>query len=279
VNTLVVRESAPPPELPVSARVITVFSPRGGVGKSTIAVNLAVGLAQVAPQKVVLVDGDVQFGDVATVLDLLPLQTLPDLVAAEPAADTLVLKTMLTVHPSGFYVVCGAASPVDGDRVSGEQLAHLIDQLKDIFRFVIVDTSAGLGEHTLAMIEKATDAVAVCTLAVPSVRALGTQLAVLASLGIMPAEHHVVLNLVDQRSGLTPADVEATLGMAVDISIPRSRAVVISTNRGIPVVSDSPRSPAARALTALVAQCGAVRYDGPEPRHLKSLLNRRKVRA
>jgi len=264
-------------EVPVSDRVITVFSPRGGVGKSTIAVNIAVGLAQVAPLQVVLVDADVQFGDVATLLDLDPPQTLPDLVAAEPAADALVLKTMLTVHPDGFYVVCGATSPVNGDRVSGEQLAHLIDQLRDIFRFVIVDTAAGLGEHALAMIEKATDAVAVCTLAVPSARALGTQLTVLTSLGIMPAARHVVLNLVDQKSGLSFTDVEATLGMAVDIGIPRSRAVLISTNRGIPVISENPRSPAARALIALIARCGAGQTIAPTPRHRKSLFNLRKA--
>lgn len=261
-----------------SARVITVFSPRGGVGKSTIAANLAVGLARFAPLEVVLVDADVQFGDSATLLDLDPAHTLPDLVEPDPAEDALVLKMLLTVHPGGFYVVCGAASPVAGDSVSGEQLAHLIDQLRDIFRFVVVDTSPGLGEHALAMIEKATDAVAVCTLAVPSVRALGTQLAVLTSLGIMPAARHVVLNLVDQKSGLSRADAEATLGLAVDIVIPRSSAVATSTNRGIPVIDEAPRSPAARALSTLIARCGAVPSDGPTASTRQSFLNRRKAR-
>ncbi|WP_051973607.1 P-loop NTPase [Cryobacterium sp. MLB-32] len=261
-----------------SPRVITVFSPRGGVGKSTIAVNTAVGLARVAPLEVVLVDADVQFGDVATFLDLTPAHTLPDMVADAPAADVLVLKTLLTVHPGGYYVVCGAASPVDGDRVTGEQLAHLIDQLTDVFRFVIVDTSPGLGEHALAMIEKATDAVAVCQLSVPSIRALGTALGVLESLGITPALRHVVLNIVDKKSGLSRADAEAILGRSVDIVIPRSSTVALSANRGVPFVDESPRSSAARALHALVTRCAAVPTDGPIPSTaVPGRVNRRKA--
>lgn len=246
-----------------SPRVITVFSPRGGVGKSTIAVNTAVGLARLAPLEVVLVDADMQFGDVAALLDLTPAHTLPDMVADAPAADALVLKTLLTAHPGGYYVVCGAASPVDGDRVTGDELAHLIDQLTDVFRFVVVDTSPGLGEHALAMIEKATDAVAVCVLSVPSLRALRTELGVLDGLGITPALGHVVLNLVEKKIGLSRADAEAILGRDVDIVIPRSRTVALCTNRGVPVVDESPRSSSARALNALVERCARAVTAGP----------------
>nr|WP_244962758.1 P-loop NTPase [Cryobacterium roopkundense] len=267
-----------PSDTPTSARVITVFSPRGGVGKSTIAANLAVGLARAAPLAVVLVDADVQFGDVATVLDLHPVHTLPDLVGPAPTADALLLKTMLTLHPGGFYVVCGAASPVDGDRVTGRQLAHLIDQLREIFRFVIVDTSPGLGEHTLAMIEGATDGVAVCAQAVPSVRALGTELGVLTSLGITPPARHIVVNLVDNQSGIGRVDVEATLGMAVDVSIPRSRSVAICTNRGVAVIEANPRTPAARALLALIARCGGLPSVGRPTVNPHGLLKRRTFR-
>ena len=88
-------------------RVIAVVSAKGGVGKTTIATNLAVGLAQDSPLGVVLIDADMQFGDVATALSLAPSRTLPDLVSGVVPNDTMVLKTYLTPHPSGFYVVCG----------------------------------------------------------------------------------------------------------------------------------------------------------------------------
>lgn len=235
-------------------QVIAVISPKGGLGKTTIATNLAVGLARVARDSVVLIDADVQFGDVATVLGLSPAHTLPDMVNGLAPRDTMVLKTFLTAHPAGFYVVGGADSPADGDLVTGDQLTHLIRQLADIFRYVIIDTTPGLGEHALAAIEQATDAVVLCSMGVPNLRALRKELAVLASIGLMPPSRHIVLNLADRTSGLNRHDVEETIGARVDVMIPRSRAVPLSTNRGVPILEESPRDPASKALRELVTR-------------------------
>lgn len=234
------------------SHVIAVVSAKGGVGKTTIATNLAVGLAKDAPMSVVLVDADVQFGDVATALSLVPTRTLPDLVTGVVPNDTMVLKTYLTAHPSGFYVACGAETPDDGDRVSGEQLSNLIRQLAEVFDFVIIDTAPGLGDHTLAALELATDAVMVCDMSVPSVRGLRKELAVLASIGIMPASRHIVLNFGDRSSGMSVRDVEQTIGVPVDVAIRRTNLIALSTNRGIPLLAEGTRNPANKALTALV---------------------------
>ena len=233
-------------------QVIAVVSAKGGLGKTTVATNLAVGLAQSAPWSVVLVDADVQFGDVATALSLAPTYTLTDAVADPASRDTMVLKTYLTLHTDGFFTVCGAESPVDGDRTSGEQLSRLIEQLSEVFKFVIIDTAPGLGEHALAALEQATDAVLLCSMSVPSARGLRKELAVLQSIGIMPEARHVVLNFADRGSGLTVRDVEATIGVPVDVAVPRSRLVALSTNRGIPILAEGNRDPASRALTTLV---------------------------
>jgi pilus assembly protein CpaE len=201
---------------------------------------------------VVLVDADVQFGDVATALSLTPAHTLPDAVTDAAKLDTMVLKTYLTPHESGFYTVCGADTPVDGDRVTGEQLSHLIRQLSEVFRFVVIDTAPGLGDHALAALELATDAVIVCDMSVPSARGLRKELAALASIGIIPPTRHVVLNLGDRSSGLSVRDIEATIGVPIDIAIRRSKLVALSTNRGVPVLADGSRDSASKALTALV---------------------------
>jgi MinD-like ATPase involved in chromosome partitioning or flagellar assembly len=236
----------------VRSQLIAVVAPKGGLGKTTVATNLAVGLAKLAPLSVVIVDADTQFGDVATALSLAPTHTLPDLVTGVAPDDTLVMKTLLTAHPGGFYTVCGADLPAEGDRVTGDQLSHLLQQLSSIFRFVIVDTAPGLGDHALAALELATDAVFLCDMSVPSARGLRKELAVLASIGMLPPVRHVVLNLADRKSGLSVRDIEATIGVPVDVAIPRSSLVALSTNRGIPVLQAKGRSSASAALTALV---------------------------
>ncbi len=236
----------------ISHQVIAVVAAKGGVGKTTVATNLAVGLARQAPLSVVLVDADVQFGDVATALSLAPARTLLDAVTAAAAEDAMVLKAYLTPHPDGYYIVCGAASPADGDRVSGEQLGHLISQLTEIFRFVIIDTAPGLGEHALAALEAATDAVFLCDMSVPSARGLRKEIAVLTAVGIMPSARHVVLNFADRMSGLSVRDIEATIGVPVDIAVPRSSAVTLSTNLGVPLLQAGKKNPASAALNQLV---------------------------
>jgi MinD-like ATPase involved in chromosome partitioning or flagellar assembly len=250
-----------------SGRVIAVVSPKGGMGKTTVATNLAVGLAKIAPMDVVLIDGDAQFGDIATALSLDPTYTLPDAVSEGAAHDTMVLKTYLTDHPSGFYTVCGALSPVDGDRVTGEQLGGLIAQLRSEFRFVVVDTAPGLGDHTLAAIEQATDLVLVCGMSVTSARGLRNHLAAIASAGMMPANTHVVLNFADHDSGMSVRDVEETTGVSVDIAIPRSKLVVLSTNLGIPILESPAKNSASRAFAGLVLRFDAAAdHKNKQPR-------------
>ncbi|MFP3460151.1 AAA family ATPase [Arthrobacter globiformis] len=232
--------------------VIGVFSPKGGVGKTTVATNLAVGLGQLAPMSVVLVDLDLQFGDVASGLYLNPEHTVTDAVSPAANRDTLVLKTFLTVHPAGLYALCAPASPVEADFITPDQITRLLEQLADEFQYVVVDTAPGLPEIGLAAMEACTDLVWVSGMDIPSVRGLRSGMEILKQLDILPEGRHVVLNMADPKCGLSVQDVESTIGVPVDVSVPRSRTVTLSTNRGTPVLLDAKKDPAAKGLSQLV---------------------------
>jgi pilus assembly protein CpaE len=232
--------------------VIGVFSPKGGVGKTTIATNIAIGLGKIAPMSVVIVDLDLQFGDVASGLYLNPQHTVTDAVSAAAAQDSLVLKAFLTVHPGGIYALCAPPSPVEADEIVPEQISRLLEQLAEEFQYVVVDTAPGLPEIGLAAMERCTDVVWVSGMDIPSVRGLRSGLDVLRQLNILPETRHVVLNMADSKAGLTVQDVESTIGAPVDVNIPRSRAVAFSTNRGIPVLQEPIKDPATKGLRQLV---------------------------
>ncbi|WP_255768021.1 AAA family ATPase [Pseudarthrobacter sulfonivorans] len=238
--------------------VVGVFSPKGGVGKTTLATNIAIGLGQMAPMSVVIVDLDLQFGDVASGLYLNPEHTVTDAVTPAAAQDSLVLKAFLTVHPAGIYALCAPPTPVDADHITPEQITHLLEQLAREFQYVVLDTAPGLPEIGLAALEQCTDVVWVSAMDIPSLRGLRSGLEVLRQLEITPESRHVVLNMADSKAGLTVQDVESTIGAPVDVSIPRSRAVALSTNRGIPVLQESKKDPAVKSLKQLVERFNPV---------------------
>ncbi|EYT57655.1 pilus assembly protein CpaE [Dietzia sp. UCD-THP] len=235
-------------------RVISVASPKGGVGKTTVATNLAVGLARSDPHSTVLVDLDVQFGDVGSALNLAPEYTLVDVVHGPAAQDTMVLKTFLTQHETGLYVVCGPSSPAEADSVGMEDISRLLQTLASEFRYVVVDTAPGLTEPTLTVLDNTHDLVLVTSMDVPGVRGLRKEIDILRELGMVFSGRHVVLNFADTQNGLTKTDVEATIGAPVDMMIPRSKGVVASVNQGIPLLQSDRRDPVTTHLRQLVGR-------------------------
>lgn len=221
---------------PDVTRTITVISPKGGVGKTSISTNLAIGLAQQHPMEVVLVDLDLQFGDVAAMLDLVPTATMEDTLGPDAASDNLVLKTLLTVHPAGFYVLPGAESPAANENVQGAQIRRLLAQLSTQFAYIVVDTPAGLDEPTLAALEVTDEVILVSTMDVSCVRAVRKETDLLNELNLLPLSRTMVLNLADRQSGLKVKDVEAVVGLPVDVVIPRSSDVQLASNRGEPLM-------------------------------------------
>lgn len=234
-----------------SHRVLVVTAAKGGAGKSVVASNVAVGLAQAEPESVVLVDLDLQFGDIAGALQLNPEHTIAD-AANLSTVDLTSLKVFLTPHSSGLYTLCAPPTPPDADDVMPELVTRIIELLSEEFRYVVVDTSAGLTEHTIAAFEVATDFVLVGNMDVASVHALRKEIDVLDQLGHARQARHFVLNRSDSRVGLSHPDVEATVGLRIDAAIPSSRAVPMTFNQGVALVQSDPRSPVARVLMEFV---------------------------
>jgi pilus assembly protein CpaE len=213
-----------------------------------------VGLAQAGVGSVVIVDLDVQFGDVASALALAPEYSLPDTVHGAASNDPLVLKTFLTRHPTGLYVVAGSESPAAGDAVTAEQVGRLIETLSHEFRYVVIDTAPGLSDHTLMALEKATDLVLMSSMDVPGVRGLRKELDVLQELNLVPAGRHLVLNMADSAGALSMSDVETTVGTPLDVVLPRTNAVTLSTNTGSPLLQTGSRDAVARGLQTLLGR-------------------------
>jgi pilus assembly protein CpaE len=235
----------------VQRRVITVLSPKGGTGKTTVSTNLAVGLAQAAIGPVLLIDLDLQFGDVSGALGLEPEHSIAD-ATRSLTLDRTSLKMLLTHHSSGLYVLTPPENLAEADDITGDQLKKMFALLVDEFPWIVVDTSAGIDEASIVALEFATDLLFVGSTDVPAVRAVKRQVAALDRLAMTTQARHLVLNRSDARVGLETDDISLTVGLPVSHQIPSSRAIPISTNQGSPVIESNHRDSVTRAFTALV---------------------------
>jgi pilus assembly protein CpaE len=239
-------------ETPVdTTRVLTVLCPKGGAGKTTLATNVAVGLAQRAPGRVVIVDLDLQFGDVASALHLTPDHTIADAVDA-PKLDATTLKVFLTPHRENLFALCAPNSPVDADDIQATDVQRLLELLVESFDYVVVDTASGLDEAALAALEVSTDLVLLTAPDVPCVRGTCKEIDALQQIGNRAQRWHIVLNRSDARTGLGIGDIESTIGLRVDVAVPESRAVPQALNQGTAILESDPRSAPSQAFLALV---------------------------
>ncbi|RKN46233.1 AAA family ATPase [Micromonospora endolithica] len=255
------------------ARVVTVFSAKGGVGKSTLATNLAVSLAEGGKRKVCLVDLDLAFGDVGIMLQLAPERGIADAVAAGDRVDATLVRALLTTYAPGVEVLLAPVGPSDAERIGRDLVAKVLAAVRTFADYVVVDTPAAFTDPVLAAFDVSDVHVLVATPDVPVLKNLRVAMDTLDLLGLRGENRLVVLNRGDARVGLTAADVERVLKTPITAQVPSSRDVPVSINRGVPIVVDKPNHPVSAAIRDL-ALGRIARQTTPRARGLRDRLGR-----
>jgi pilus assembly protein CpaE len=246
------------------ASMICVLGPKGGIGKTLTSANLAVGLA-LAGRRVVVVDLDLQFGDVGLALALEPKRTIYDLVKSGGSMDAEKVEDYLTIHPSGVRVLMAPTRPDQASSVTIDFLRELYPLLRASYDFVIVDTPPGFSPEVIASIDSSTHVCLVGMLDSLSLKNTKLGLETLDLMGYGRDRIRLVLNRADSNVGVTQEDVVAVIGRQPDVLVPSHRDVARSVNEGLPVVASRPKSEAARAFQALAAAYVGP-AGGPKPR-------------
>ncbi|MBA2718749.1 MAG: AAA family ATPase [Chloroflexi bacterium] len=234
-------------------RTVAVHSPKGGVGTSTVAVNVAMAAAQRKPDQVVIVDLDLQFGQVATHLNIDPAQTLADVVREDAAMrEPELLRTYATKHDSGLHVLAAPTGPELADLITADHIDRILDTLLDTYDQVVVDTGTWLDERTLRSFEHAESVLFVVNPEIAALKSMTALIEYLGEAGTVAPKSTFVLNNTFGREILKLRDVEAGLGTKVAIELPYDPFLYLkAVNEGVPIVLGAPRSVAAERLTKL----------------------------
>ena len=232
-------------------RVLTVFSPKGGVGKTVLATSLATQIARRAGRRVLLVDLDLQFGDAAIMMGVEPEKTIYDLVMTTGELDPEKLAGYVISHPSGVDVVPAPVRPEDAELVAEDRVGRLLDVAKETYDAIVVDTPAFFQATTLATLDRTDRLLLVTTLDIPAVKNVKLTLQTLNLLHYPKERIHLVINHGMSKAELDRKEVEKALDLKAAFEVPGDREVGVAVNRGVPVPMSAPRSGVAKVMSEM----------------------------
>ena len=245
------RRAQPVPE-PVAmpqGKVITVMAAKGGSGKTVTATNIATLLGRWGDNsRVAIVDGDLQFGDVALVLQVEPKQTIVNAAKEGDYLDPDFLDSVLARTASGIRVLAAPLEPAFADEVPQEVLTRIIGMLKTMFDYVVIDTAPTLDERLLGILERSDEVLFVVDMDLPSVKNAKLALETLRILNFPAQKIKIILNRSNSKARLDVAEIERSLRVQISASIPSDGLVPASVNEGVPIVESHPKSKPARAF-------------------------------
>ena len=219
-------------------KVVSFFSPKGGVGRTTLAVNFAVAAKTELDMRVALVDGGLQFGDVGVLLNLNPKnQSIADVAREMASGDLETLESTLVEHSTGVRVLMAPPSPEMAELVTPDHLSKIIAELRTTYDLVVIDSSPLLQDVTLAFLDQSDVVFAVLTLEITNIKNMRQFLALTDQLGYPEDKVQLLLNRADSGYGIRQQDVESSIGRKISHSVVSDgRTVVYALNRGVPFV-------------------------------------------
>jgi pilus assembly protein CpaE len=258
-------------------KVITVFSPKGGIGKTVVSTNLATTFAKYHKERTLLLDLDLQFGDAAIMMGLEPDKTIYDLVVAPGELDSEKLSGYTTAHPSGLDVLPAPIRPEDAELVTEGKLARLLEVARSSYDIIIVDTSPFFHGPMLATLDRTDILLLLCGLDLPTIKNVRLGLQTLELLSYPTERIRVILNRANTNVGLKRSEVEDTLQTKVHFELPSDRAVPMAVNRGKPVAlaeAGADFSKSVRQLADMVAGTRRVAKAARPKQQRKSLISK-----
>lgn len=228
--------------------IIAVMSSKGGVGKSTVSVDLSIAFKQAGTGRIALVDGDLYFGDVATMLNLRPERTIHDL---NGALDVEIADRFLTHHPSGIEVLAAPLRSEQAEEIPPDRFREILNILQGLYTYVVVDVTAAAMETMLPTVDVADIVVVLSTLDVVCLKDVSQAIDMLNKLRFPAKNILLVGNRFDERYSLNPKDAEKALSMRFSAVLPRDDRVIMGANRGVPMTLGEPNAPFTRQVVAL----------------------------
>jgi pilus assembly protein CpaE len=258
------------------AKIITVFAGKGGCGKSVVATNLAAALSADGSRRVLLADLDLQFGDVAIMLQLPPTRSMSDAIGMAGRLDEAGLRSVLTHYRPSLDVLLAPASPAEGEHISSELITEVLETARGMYDFIVVDTPPYVTDQLLAALDQTDWFVPIVTPDLPTLKSVRLTVEMLDLLKYPRERRLVVFNRADSQVGLTVEDVEEAVGAHLSVHMPSSRDVPVSVNKGVPLTLDNPTHPVSLAMRKLADRCsGASRATDDSKRRLFSFGKRR----
>src|SRR6186713_1014549 len=255
---------------PRRGRIVTVFSPKGGTGKTVTATNLASTFAKFEGKNTLLLDLDLQFGDAAIMLGLEPEKTIYDLVVAPGELDSEKLAGYTTRHASGLDILPAPLRPEDAELVTEAKLARLLEVARESFDVIVVDTSPFFHGPMLATLDRTDELLLLCSLDVPTLKNLRLALQTLDLLSFPKQRVRIVLNRSNSKVGMKPGEVEGALEVKVRFELPSDGKVPLAVNRGTPLVLADDKADFSRAMREMAKGLSPVEAAKVQKRRLFS---------
>ena len=252
-------------------KIVTVFSPKGGTGKTVTATNLACSLAKHEGRRTLLLDLDLQFGDAAIMLGIEPEKTIYDLVVAPGELDSEKLAGYTTKHTSGLDVLPAPLRPEDAELVTEAKLGRLLEVARESYDCIVVDTSPFFHGPMLATLDRTDELLLVCGLDVPTIKNVRLSLQTLELLSFPAKKVAIVLNRANTKVGMKEREVENALEMKVRFKVPSDRSVPLAVNRGNPVVLSESGADFSRGLRDVAKAVATAVHAEPAKKRLFSL--------